>query len=121
MDDFEDRRIEAQEDRDLCDHPEPKIRRTWIICPECEGEGTVVHPALSVWTQDDIAEDPDGFETMMAGGYDKRCAACGGSGKIPEPTEEELKDERERRNDLRTRAAEDGDWEAYRNIDLYRY
>lgn len=96
-------------------------KRPWIICPECEGEGKVVHPACSVWTADDIAEDPESFQFMMEGGYDKTCATCHGSGKIHEPTEEEMEAERERRADLRTRAMEDGDWEGYHNPDLYRY
>jgi hypothetical protein len=41
----------------------------WHVCPECQGEGEVVHPALSVWTQDDILEDPESFEEMRRGTY----------------------------------------------------
>lgn len=119
--DREERRIEAQEERDLCDHPEPKRKRKWEICERCEGEGTVVHPALSVWTGDDIAEDPDGFADMMAGIHDVRCPECGGTGKVQEPTEEELEERRERDEMKRTQAAENGDWEAYHNRDIRNF
>jgi hypothetical protein len=51
-------------------------------CPECRGKRTIVHPDLSVWTQDDIAEDPESFEAMMQGRYDIRCPACKGEGVV---------------------------------------
>jgi len=96
-------------------------QQPWVICPECNGEGTIVHPACSVWTQDDIAEDPDSFEEMMRGTYDVTCNTCHGSGKIREPTEEELQDQIDLANDARTRAAENGDAEAYHNSAIRRY
>jgi DnaJ-class molecular chaperone len=106
----------------MSDHPEPKVKKQpWMICERCEGEGTVVHPALSVWTSEDRDEDPDGFEAMMEGQYDVRCPECGGNGKVREPTEEELEDRRERDEMKRTQAMENGDSEAYHNRDIRNF
>ena len=88
----------------------------WMICPECEGEGTMVHPACSVWTQDDRAEDPDGFEAMMHGAYDIRCAHCGGSGKVKEDFQDEFD-----YTDARMRAMENGDWECANDRRMLRH
>lgn len=54
--------------------PKPKYR----VCPKCDGEGVIVNPVLSVWTQDDIADDPESFEAMLEGRYDQTCNLCGG-------------------------------------------
>lgn len=93
----------------------------WEICPRCEGEGTIVHPACSVWTEEDRFEDPDGFEAMMEGDYDVTCARCGGSGKIQVDDEEDTDDYHERLADARLRGAESGDWELYSNPELGLY
>jgi hypothetical protein len=93
-------------------------KRKWQICPECDGEGKVVHPACSVWTADDRAEDPDGFEEMLQGTYDVICATCHGSGKV------QRDDLRKRKNQLescRLRGMESGDPEMYYNPNLGRY
>jgi DnaJ-class molecular chaperone len=86
------------------------------ICPTCEGEGTTVHAALSVWTESDRAEDPEGFETMMGGGYDVICPECSGTRVV---STKARADYRERLQDARTMAAENGDWEGYSNPRLY--
>jgi hypothetical protein len=80
------------ESHDACEAPdddEPRVAVlgkdfTWEICGGCRGAGMRVHPALSVWTSDDRAEDPDGFEDMLEGRYDVSCDECGGSGKVKE-------------------------------------
>ncbi len=59
----------------------PFVER-WEICERCEGEGRHVHEALRCWTQEDIRDDPDGFQTMMGGGFDVPCRECRGSGKV---------------------------------------
>ena len=92
--------------------------RKWEICPSCEGEGKVVHPACSVWTAEDRYEDPDGFESMMNGDYDVTCAECHGSGKVRAEDEEKY---RERLEDARIRAMESGDPEMYYNPKLGLY
>lgn len=93
----------------------------WELCPECRGEGKVVHPALSVWTEEDRYEDPEGFEDMMAGMYDQRCKRCDGRRVVEADNEEEQEDWEERLADARTRAMESGDAEAFYNprINLY--
>lgn len=88
------------------------------LCPRCEGRGTVVNPALSVWTEDDRALDPEGFEDMMEGRYDVGCPRCNGL-RVVEVSREAEQRERERLEDLRTMAAESGDWDLYRNASLY--
>lgn len=90
----------------------------WSICSRCEGEGTTVHPALSVWTQEDRYNDPDGFEEMMNGRYDVRCPKCHGSGKVLQEDED---DYAERLADARLRGAESGDPELYYNPELGVY
>lgn len=89
-----------------------KRKREWAICPDCEGEGRIVHPELSVWTSSDRAEDPDGFEDMLRGDYDITCPRCSGTGKI-DASPEAAREHQEHRRDLRTLALESGDWEAY--------
>jgi len=101
------------------DDMEKPCPHKWEICSRCDGEGTQVHPAFSVWTSEDRAEDPEAFEAMMAGAYDIPCKVCGGTGKVKihedDGTCEEYDDYQERYNDARTRAMEMGDWEAYQN------
>lgn len=92
----------------------------WQICSRCDGEGTVVHPALSVWTESDRYEDPDGFETMMRGGYDVPCAKCKGEGKLlVDPNEED--GYAMALADAKLRGAEMGDPELYYNPELGLY
>lgn len=87
-------------------------RRKWSICPDCDGEGMIVHPALSVWTQEDRYEDPDGFESMMEGDYDVPCIRCSGTGKVTLDTEEDFHEDLE---DAKIRGMESGDPELYYN------
>lgn len=94
----------------------------WTVCPECLGDGKVVHPALSVWTESDRHEDPEGFENMMRGDYDRVCETCRGLRVVDQEEWESKAEERaEWREDARIRAMESGDPEAYYNPDLYRY
>jgi len=70
--------------------------RKWSICDDCDGEGNRVHPDLSVWTESQRAEDPDGFVSMMRGEYDVPCETCKGSGKVNEwATHEERRGNKE--------------------------
>jgi hypothetical protein len=48
------------------------------VCGTCQGEGKIVHPALSVWNESDRYEDPESFENMMNGDYDQTCPECDG-------------------------------------------
>jgi len=53
----------------------------WMICPDCDGEGTHVNDALSA-PSSEMMEDEDFREQYFRGGYDVKCARCEGSGKV---------------------------------------
>ena len=78
------------------------------VCPLCSGEGTVVNRALSVWTGEDIANDPDGFEEMLSGTYDVACYRCDGLRVVTAQSERAYRQERE---DMRTYAMESGQYD----------
>jgi DnaJ-class molecular chaperone len=77
------------------------------VCPSCRGEGKIVNPVLSVWTQNDRADDPEGFESMMRGDFDVACPECGGKRVV---TRQDEADFREREQDRRTQLRESGIW-----------
>ncbi|MHC4214246.1 MAG: hypothetical protein ACYSWP_12835 [Planctomycetota bacterium] len=79
------------------------------VCPRCRGTGRHVHEALSVWTEDDRREDPEGFDNMRAGDYDVACGLCGGE-KVVEDSEEADEARREDAEDRRIRMMESGIW-----------
>lgn len=56
----------------------------WKICPECEGEGTVLMDALQnqSFSTEDFNNDPDFAEGYFGGDYDVTCTHCQGAGKI---------------------------------------
>lgn len=56
------------------------------VCPDCEGHGTHVNPAIdgNGLTADDFAEDPDFAEDYYAGRYDVSCDVCKGLRVVPE-------------------------------------
>ena len=76
--------------------------RRWVICPECHGEGKHAHAidgngiTASEWAE----WEPEERETYLAGGYDRTCEECDGSGKvkIEEETDED-EDETEIENE----------------------
>lgn len=55
--------------------------RRWVICGECDGEGTS-SAYLGSFSRADLDEDPDFVEDYFAGQYDRACPACRGTGKI---------------------------------------
>ena len=55
----------------------------WLICDDCDGDGTHVRDALSA-PSNEMLEDEDFREAYFDGAYDVRCARCGGSGKVRE-------------------------------------
>ena len=59
----------------------------WTVCPEGRGQGSYVHPAVSVWTESDRDEDPEGFSDMLRGDYDVSCEVCEGRRVVPDTTE----------------------------------
>lgn len=75
------------------------------VCPTCRGEGKIVNPSVSVWTESDRDEDPEGFDNMMQGLYDVACTECRGQRVV---TSEEHDAFRERERDRRTSLAESG-------------
>lgn len=70
------------------------------VCPECEGSGTEVDPAIDCGglTAQDFAEDPDFAESYFAGHYDRPCSHCRGKRVVDVPDLSYLSPEdRERR------------------------
>jgi hypothetical protein len=53
----------------------------WVICPACNGHGKS-SAYLGAYTQSDMdAAGPEFFDQYMAGGYDRACEPCEGTGK----------------------------------------
>jgi DnaJ-class molecular chaperone len=67
----------------------------YSVCPECRGEGKIVHRGLSVWTESDRFEDPESFEAMMEGRYDVTCDRCNGLRVVTTESELEFNEQRE--------------------------
>jgi hypothetical protein len=64
---------------------EPIDRSSWMICPECRGDGK--HSKhLGAITEEDRERDwdPDMWDDYLAGHYDQICDACRGAGKLRE-------------------------------------
>lgn len=92
------------------------MNNPWIICPVCEGNGTVVNPNIddNGLTADDFAEDPDFADDYMSGVYDVTCNACGGSGKMRKQEADEFFERHyQQAEDRRLAALENGDFDAY--------
>lgn len=60
---------------------EIELPTVWEICGTCRGNG-VESAYLGAFTREELDRDPEFFEEYMAGGYDRTCAECKGSGKI---------------------------------------
>lgn len=60
------------------------------VCPDCEGKGTYVNPAIDSHglTSEDFDEDPDFREDYMRGRYDVRCKSCDGERVVLVPSDE---------------------------------
>jgi len=86
------------------------MRRKWIVCPVCEGEGKTVNPAIDCngLTSEDFAEDPDFAEDYRSGVYDITCRACNGQRVV---TKERIRELDQNAEDRRLAAAEDGNYE----------
>ena len=57
--------------------------RRWAICSCCDGEGKS-SAYLGAFTSDELNDDPEFAERYKAGGYDKACTECKGTGKVKE-------------------------------------
>jgi len=55
--------------------PMPK----WVICHRCDGDGAHSHH-LGVVDPEDCS--PEEWDDYMAGGHDRPCECCGGTGKL---------------------------------------
>lgn len=62
------------------------------LCPQCEGDGTMVNPAIdgNGLSAEDFDQDPDFRESYMRGDYDVKCDCCDGLKYISEPLIDEL-------------------------------
>lgn len=108
MSDQSNNHEEYDEDGELIFKPD---RSAWMICPTCSGEG---HHAkeLGSFTQSEFYEcfdDEESRERYFAGGYDKVCNVCHGSGKIRESQLEEVDKEERRLRMLETGRNEAGE------------
>lgn len=67
------------------DGNEVTLPTRWAICPECDGHGKS-SAYLGAITADDRERDwsEEEFDEYLRGGYDRRCDACEGSGKVKE-------------------------------------
>jgi len=64
---------------------------TWEICGRCNGDGKHSHDLGAITSSEWAEWDCEERDDYMAGRYDRECEECGGSGKILEVDEEELK------------------------------
>jgi DnaJ-class molecular chaperone len=80
------------------------------VCSRCRGNGTVVRAIMSVWTEADRDEDPEGFDQMRRGQHDVPCPMCGGK-RVVEAGGEAEASYADRMEDAKTRAMENGDYE----------
>lgn len=57
-----------------------------VVCPDCDGHGTHVNPAIdgNGIGASEFHEDPDFAEAYFSGQYDVRCEVCKGLRVIPE-------------------------------------
>lgn len=75
----------------------------WIVCPECEGDGTVLCDAFrGVAVDQELMEDPDFREEYFGGHYDVVCPTCKGN-RVVDRKEWEAGEE-QRRADAEYRA-----------------
>jgi hypothetical protein len=97
-----------------------KKRDPWLICPVCDGEGKTVNPDIDAngLTREDFDEDPDFAEDYRSGLYDITCAACNGQRVVKRQRLRQLEQAAE---DRRLAARENGDFEAYRVANDWRY
>ena len=95
-------------------------KRTWQICPACEGEGTCVNPNIDAngLSYSELHADPDFYEEYMGGTYDVHCNACKGSGKI---TDERMTELRENAESRRMAAMENGSFADWCGAGDYRF
>lgn len=70
----------------------------WVICGDCQGEGTTYlgwaakdQPAFTA--EDFDYEGPDFYEDYMSGHYDRECPECHGQGKVLEIEPDKCKGE----------------------------
>ena len=62
-------------------------------CDTCNGKGSHVNPSIDSHglTEEDFDED-EGFRSdYMSGAYDQQCGECSGSGVVPVPVDEEVR------------------------------
>lgn len=63
-----------------------------VVCPQCEGRGRYVNPAIdSGGLGADVFTDDPGFaRAYFRGSYDVTCALCDGRRVVPRPVNEQL-------------------------------
>ena len=91
---------------------------TKIVCPRCDGEGTVLNPEIggATFTAEDFEDDPDLADNLKSGVYDVQCPACKGNKVITEGDYKEWSDaEAERMQDHYLSLRESGIYPGHRD------
>lgn len=58
-----------------------ELPATWEICQECDGEGASSAYLGAITEEDRQDWSEESWESYLAGGYDRPCECCKGSGK----------------------------------------
>lgn len=63
-----------------------------IVCPSCDGDGTMVNPNVDSHgiSQDEFDRDPDFKESYFRGDYDVKCDTCKGEKIVLDPEIDKL-------------------------------
>jgi len=71
-----------------------EYKAEYEICPDCNGKGKYVNPAIDSHglSSEDFDEDPDFREDYLSGIYDIVCCSCHGKRVILVPTNEKGKE-----------------------------
>lgn len=72
---------------------EVEYKAEYGVCPDCEGKGKYVNPAIDSHglSSEDFEEDPDFREDYFGGMYDVTCRSCCGKRVILVPVSDEGK------------------------------
>lgn len=72
---------------------EKEYQAEYQVCPDCEGKGKYVNPAIDSQglSSEDFAEDPDFQNNYFGGMYDIICGSCKARRVILVPTSDEGK------------------------------
>ena len=78
-------RVKMKLRNEYYDLVEVELPGKYEVCPNCNGKGTQVNPAIDGHglSVEDFAEDPDFEGAYFSGVYDIPCMKCGGKRVVP--------------------------------------